>query len=292
AAGRLLRRVQAAGAVGFGGYASFPACFMAARQGRPVILHEQNGYLGLANRKMAKQAAAIGLTFREVAGIPATTATQTLTGNPVRPAFIELHGKPYPSPNPDGAFKILVLGGSQGARVFSDILPAAIESLSAEQRARLDLVQQCRPEDIDDVRSAYERMGVAATLESFFDDIPARMSAAHLVISRAGASTVTEVLAAGRPAILVPYPFAADDHQTFNARAVESEGAGCILPTDDFTVETVAARLGDLLDNPSQLAPVAAKAAAAAVPDAASRLADLVEEAMPNAQGSKVGATS
>lgn len=292
AAGRLLRRTNAVGAVGFGGYASFPACFMAARQSRPVVLHEQNGYLGLANRKMARQAAAIGLTFRDVAGIPETSAARSLTGSPVRPAFIALHGARYSAPEADGQFNILVLGGSQGARVFSEILPAAIETLSAENRDRLRIVQQCRPEDIDDVRSAYQGMSVDATLNSFFDDIPDRMSNAHLVISRAGASTVSEILSAGRPAILVPYPFASDDHQAFNARAVEAEGAGWIMTNDDFTVEAVAERLGGLLENPAQLAPVAAKATSAAVPDAAKRLADLVEEAMPQAKGPTVGATA
>lgn len=285
AAGRLLRRERAAGAVGFGGYASFPACFMAARQDRPIVLHEQNGYLGLANRKLARHAAAIALGFREVAGIPATDAKQALTGNPVRPAFIALHGKPYPAPAPGGPLNLLVLGGSQGARIFSEVLPAAVERLAAADRARLSLVQQCRPEDIEAVRADYRRIGVAATLESFFDDVPARMAAAHLVIARAGASTVTEVLTAGRPAIFVPYPHAADDHQTYNARAVETEGAGWRVANADFTAETVAARLGELLRDPAQLAPVATKASAAAVPDAAKRLADLVEDVMPTEGG-------
>ncbi len=282
AASRLLRSVRAAGAVGFGGYASFPACFMAARQGRPVVLHEQNGYLGLANRKLARQVAALALSFRDVAGIPETEARQVLTGNPVRPDFIALHGRPYDAPVPGGPLNILVLGGSQGARVFSEILPAAIEALPEADRARLSLVQQCRPEDIDTVREIYARTGVTAVLESFFDDIPDRMAGAHLVISRAGASTVSEVLTAGRPAILVPYPHAADDHQTYNARSVEAAGAGWLMANDDFTAEAVAARLGALLSDPSRLAPVAAKAADAALPDAARRLADLVEDIIPN----------
>jgi len=277
-AGRLLGRHRAAAVVGFGGYASFPAGFMAARQGRALILHEQNAYLGLANRKLARQANAIATSFPKVAGIPATDARIEMTGNPVRTEIAAIGRDKYAAPESGGQMTLFVTGGSQGARIFSEVLPDALARLEPAERARLVIVQQCRPEDIDAVRAAYDRMGIAATLESFFGDMPERIAAAHLMICRAGASTVAETLAAGRPAIYVPYPYAADDHQRFNAEQVEAVGAGWCVPQPEFTGESVAARLSALLADPAPLTAMAKAARGMAIPDAATRLATLTLE--------------
>jgi UDP-N-acetylglucosamine--N-acetylmuramyl-(pentapeptide) pyrophosphoryl-undecaprenol N-acetylglucosamine transferase len=277
AARGVLRRQRVVLLVGFGGYASFAPAFMAARGGIPVILHEQNAYLGLANRKLAAHAAVLALSFGAVEGIPASRAEQTQTGNPVRPEIIALADAPYAAPTGNAPVELLVLGGSQGARVFSEVIPEAFARLDADERARFAITQQCRPEDLDEVRAAYHRLGVAAELASFFDDVPTRLARAHVVVCRAGASTCAEVTVAGRPAIFVPYPFAADDHQTHNARALDQAGAGWLMPQPDFTADALAARLRGFLADPAALATAAAAARKAAHPDAAARLADLVE---------------
>lgn len=282
ASGRLLRRHNAAAVVGFGGYASFPATFMAARQNRPIVLHEQNGYLGLANRKMAKAAQAIALSFPTVDGIPETDARQVETGNPVRPEINDLHDTLYTTPESGGPFRLFVMGGSQGAKVFSDVIPAAIAGLDDVQRQRILVTQQCRPEDIERVSAVYKEAGVEADLQSFFDNIPMRLSATHLMVCRAGASTCAEALVAGVPAIYVPYPYAADDHQTANGRHIEKAGAGWLMPQGDFTVESVRSRLISLLNDPAPLAAVAKAAAEIGRPDAAERLADLTESVIGN----------
>lgn len=278
AARGLLRRQRVILVVGFGGYASFAAAFMAARGGIPVILHEQNAYLGLANRKLAPLARGIALSFRKVAGIPRTTAEQTLTGNPVRADIIALAEAPYRAPTDEGPISLFITGGSQGARVFSEVVPEAFALLDEAQRARFSVTQQCRPEDLDDVRAAYDRLGVAAELASFFDDVPHRLAGAHVVICRAGASTCAEVTVAGRPAIFVPYPHAADDHQTHNARALAEDGVGWFMPQPEFTAEALADRLRGFLTDPAALTEAAAASRRAAHADAAERLADLVEE--------------
>ncbi len=276
--GRLLRRHNPAAVVGFGGYAAFPATFMATRQRRPVVLHEQNGYLGLANRRIAGAASAIALSFPTVGGMPQTGARTVETGNPVRAEINALHGRPWQPPEKDGPFHLFVTGGSQGASVFGRVLPGAIAGLPPAARARLRIVQQCRPEDLEPVRSAYREAGVAAELASFFDDVPAHLAAAHLMICRAGASTCAEALVAGVPALYVPYPSAADDHQTFNARHIEQAGAGWLMPEETFTADAVAARLADLMDDPGPLAAAARATGAIGRPDAAERLADLVAD--------------
>lgn len=276
AVSRLLRRHEAAAVVGFGGYASFPATFMGARQKRPIILHEQNGYLGLANRKMAKAASAIALSFPTVDGMPQTDARQVETGNPVRPDINSLHDRPYRQPALDGPFHLFVMGGSQGARIFSDVIPAAIAGLDDAQRQRIRVTQQCRPEDIERVRGVYKKSGVEAELQSFFEDIPERLAGTSLMVCRAGASTCAEALVAGLPAIYVPYPYAADDHQSYNARHIEAAGAGWLMKQDDFTADSFRDKLIGLLSDPTSLSAVAAAAAGIGRPDAASRLADLV----------------
>ena len=271
----VLRRHRPAAVVGFGGYPSAPTVLAAARAGVPVLLHEQNALLGRVNRWLAGRAAAIAT------GFPLQSAGQEsrrveVTGNPVRPAIAAKAGAPYPAPTADGRLTLLVLGGSQGARVFSELIPAAVALLPEGLRARLSIVQQCRPEDIEACRGRYGAIGADATLSTFFDDVPERLAVAQLVICRSGASTAAELATIGRPAILVPYPFAMDDHQTANARAIAASGGGWLMPQSDLTPEVLASRLEDLYTRPSVLVEAAGAARAAAHPDAADRLADLV----------------
>ncbi|MHC8508568.1 MAG: undecaprenyldiphospho-muramoylpentapeptide beta-N-acetylglucosaminyltransferase [Rhodospirillales bacterium] len=278
AARRILKRLRPACVAGFGGYASVPAVWAAA--GRyPTLIHEQNAVLGRANRVLSRRVDRIATAFPKIGGLaPGLEDKLRHTGMPVRPAVAAARARAYAPPEPDGALRILVLGGSQGARVFSDVVPRAVAAQPPGAQARLRIEQQCRPEDLDRVRAAYEELGVNAELKSFFDDIPERLARAHLVIARAGASTAAELTAVGRPAILVPYPYAVDNHQDANAHAMADAGAGWLTPEPSFTPETLAARLDSVLSNPSLLSAMAQGAFAAGVVDAAGRLADLIDE--------------
>jgi UDP-N-acetylglucosamine--N-acetylmuramyl-(pentapeptide) pyrophosphoryl-undecaprenol N-acetylglucosamine transferase len=274
---RLLRRMRPAAVVGFGGYASVPAVFAAAQLRIPSAVHEQNAVLGRANRLLASRVKRIATSFAKTRFVGGESDRATLTGMPVRPPVAALAGTPYPALDVTGPVRIVVIGGSQGARVLSEVVPAALARLPEDLRRRIEVSQQCRPEDLDAVRAAYAGTGITATLESFFADVPERLAAAHLAIARSGSSTVAELQVIGRPAILVPYPFATDDHQTANARAVEAAGGGWLVPQPEFTAETLAARLATLLTTPQTLGEAAARALAAGTPDAAKRLADLAE---------------
>lgn len=287
---KLLRRLSPAIVVGFGGYASVPTVMAAQRAGINTVLHEQNAVLGRANRLLAARAAKIAISFDEVSGLPGgATGAQgktVITGNPVRPAIAAVADKPYPAL--DGDFHLLITGGSQGARVFSQIVPEAVRMLPDDLRARLRIAQQTRAEDFAAVKDAYDRMGIAAEIATFFSDMPERLTAAHLAIMRSGASTVSELCAAGRPAILVPYPYAADDHQTANARAVAAAGAAWMMPEPEFTALALADRLNALFSAPAELAAAADRARAAGRRDAAERLADVVG-AFVNGTGARAG---
>lgn len=273
---RILAREKAAAIVGFGGYPSV-APVLAARLlwARPVIaIHEQNAVLGRANRLLGRAADLLALGHADTARIPAGMHTE-FTGNPVRPAIMALAGQGYAAAT--GAINVLVLGGSLGARIFSDVVPPALAALPAPLRARLCVTQQTRSEDLDRVQSAYAQSGITAELAPFFDGIAARLAAAHLVIARAGASTVAELATAGRPAILVPLPSAIDDHQSANARALSDTGGAWTIAQPAFTAPALAALLGDLFTDPHCLADAARHSAACGRPDAAARLADAVE---------------
>lgn len=274
---RLIRRLGPACVVGFGGYPSIPTVLAAASLGVPVVLHEQNAVLGRANRLAAGRAAAIAGAFPVIRRLTAPQRDRlVLTGNPVRPEIAALRHLPYPTPDDDGPFHILVTGGSQGARIFSEVVPQAMAILPEALRARLHVTQQCRPEDLDRARQRYAAAGVRVELQSFFTDMAARIGACHLAVTRAGASTVAELTAAGRPSILVPYPFATDDHQRANAEAVADVGAAWLMPQDAFTPETLAVRLESLMTLPAALEKAAASARAWGTDDAAERLATLV----------------
>jgi UDP-N-acetylglucosamine--N-acetylmuramyl-(pentapeptide) pyrophosphoryl-undecaprenol N-acetylglucosamine transferase len=271
----ILRELRPAAVAAFGGYAAAPVGLAAALARTPLLVHEQNAVLGRANRLIVRRAARLALTFETTRGMEAVPAVRrVVTGNPVRAEVAALCGTPYVAPPADQPVSLLVVGGSQGARVLSEIVPAAIARLGKDERARIALTQQCRPEDLERVASAYAGLGFPATLAGFFDDLPARMAASHLVISRAGASSVAELLALGRPALLVPFRFAADDHQQANAEAVRAAGAGWLIEETRLDAETLAGRIRIALEEPQQLATMASRAGALGRTDAAAALAD------------------
>jgi UDP-N-acetylglucosamine--N-acetylmuramyl-(pentapeptide) pyrophosphoryl-undecaprenol N-acetylglucosamine transferase len=275
----VLARLGAAALVGFGGYPSVAPVLstrLLARRPR-VLLHEQNAVLGRANRMLSRFADTIALSFPATAAVPEGARTE-IVGNPVRPGIIAVAGAPYAAPADE--IRLLVLGGSLGARVFSDVVPAALAALPEALRTRLQVTQQCRPEDVARVRAAYAEAGISATLAPFFAEIPALLVAAHLVIGRAGASTVAELAAVGRPAILVPLPIAIDDHQSANARALADAGGAWLMPQPTFSPAALTEQLQRLLAEPALLSAAAAHAATLGRADAAARLADLVEAAV------------
>jgi UDP-N-acetylglucosamine--N-acetylmuramyl-(pentapeptide) pyrophosphoryl-undecaprenol N-acetylglucosamine transferase len=272
----LLGRLRPAAVIGFGGYPSIPAVLAASLRAIPSVIHEQNGVMGRANRLLAPRVTAIATSFAGVLEAePALAAKATRTGNPLRPAVIAAVA-PYALPGAHGPLHLITFGGSQGARIMADIVPPAIERLDAAVRARLSIVQQTRAEDIERVRATYARLGVAAEVAPFFLDLPARVAAAHLVISRSGASTVAELAVLGRPAILVPLPHALDQDQLANAKVLEQAGGAILLRQDAFTPERLAREIDALAADPARLAAMAAGARSAGTPDAAERLADLV----------------
>lgn len=280
-AGRKLRRLRPAVAVGFGGYSSVPTMIAAICLGIPTLIHEQNAVLGRANRLLALRAAAIATSFERVARLrPADLGKATCTGNPVRAAVAAIRDEPYAPV--EERLTILIIGGSQGATVFSRVLPDALALMPEGRRRRLMISQQCRPEDIARVEEAYTAMGMRADIKTFFNDVPTRLHDAHLVIARAGASTVAEITAAGRPAVLVPYPHATEDHQTANARAVEEAGAAWVFAEPAFTGHALAQLVERFLLHPELLAEAAAAARAMGIPNAASRLANKTMELLPS----------
>jgi UDP-N-acetylglucosamine--N-acetylmuramyl-(pentapeptide) pyrophosphoryl-undecaprenol N-acetylglucosamine transferase len=262
--------------VGFGGYPSIPPVWAAGWRGIPTVLHEQNAVMGRANTLLAPRVTAIASSFRAVAKVdPRVQSKITFTGNPVRPAVIAA-ATPYRPPPPGGPLRLVVFGGSQGARVMADIVPAAIERIEPALRARLSIVQQARAEDLPRLRDAYAKLGVDAEVAGFFDDLPARMAESHLVVARSGASTVAELAALGRPAILVPLPHALDQDQLANAGVLEQAGGAIRIDQSGFTPERLCAELSALAADPDRLARMAAAAKSAGALDAADRLADLV----------------
>ncbi len=274
----LLAKIRPEAVVGFGGYPSFPTMLAAVHKKFPTVIHEQNSLLGRANYVLARKVNAIATSFPEVSGIEESDMPKVmLIGNPVRPAVKALRNMEYPRFTDAGVLKILVTGGSQGASVFGRVLPEALKLLSEEKRRRIRIDQQCRPADIEEVRKAYAEMGASADLATFFNDIPARLATSHLVIARAGASTIAELAVAGRPAVLVPYPHAKDDHQTANANALEDAGGGWLMPEEAFTPAALAAKLESFLALPDTLNEAAAKARSVGNPDADVKLAEVVE---------------
>lgn len=274
----LIRRLKPLCVVGFGGYPTVPPVLAASLLKVPAILHDQNAVMGRANRFLAGRVQVIATGFPDIGGIGAALAARCRhTGNPVRPSVIEAAKIAFPG-TADGKLHLLVTGGSQGARVMSDVVPAAIAMLSPEERSRIVLVQQARGEDEARVKAAYDQIGFAADVQPFFSDLPQRIAQAHLVIARSGASTVSELAVIGRPAILVPFPFALDQDQAANAAQLERSGAARVIRQSAFTPGWLAGELRNALADPASLARRAQAARAAGIPDAAARLADLISQ--------------
>lgn len=273
----LLLKLKPKAVAGFGGYPTLPPMIAARILFIPTVIHDANAVMGRANRLLAKFSTAIATGY-PAAATGALEHKATFTGNPLRPAVAEAAKQDFPALVNDAPLKLVVFGGSQGARVMSEIVPAAIGNLPDPIRTRISLVQQCRQEDLEETRAAYRRMNVAAELAPFFSDLPKRIADAHLVIGRSGASTVSELAAIGRPSILVPLPGALDQDQLANASALAAAGGAIVIRQPDFTSERLATELTALFGNPARLATIAGNAKKAGRLDAAERLADLVSK--------------
>jgi UDP-N-acetylglucosamine--N-acetylmuramyl-(pentapeptide) pyrophosphoryl-undecaprenol N-acetylglucosamine transferase len=277
----LLGRLKPAIVVGFGGYPSVPPVLAATLRKIPTLIHEQNAVMGRANRLLAPRVSVIATSFAGVLDADATLAAKaTRTGNPLRPAVLAAAADSFVPPEDGGLLRLLVFGGSQGAKIMSDIVPAAVERLDQSLRARLLLAQQAREEDLRGVRELYEGLKIAADVAPFFADLPARIAAAHLVVSRSGAGTVAELAGVGRPSILVPLPHALDQDQFANAGVLEQARGALRLRQDEFTPERLAAEITALASAPQKLVAMAAAARSQGVLDAAEQLADLVVKTM------------
>lgn len=278
AAYKLFGEAKPSAVVGFGGYPSFPPLVAARLRRIPTALHEQNAVLGRANRALARYMTAIATSFEETKLLSDTLRRKVkLTGNPVRDAVVDWATQSYHAPDALGPLSLVVFGGSQGARFFSDAVPPALGLLPEDIRQRLFVVQQCREEDLARVESAYQAIGVRAHLAAFFSNLPEEMAKAHLVIGRSGASTVAELTVLGRPAVLVPLPHAIDNDQLQNARRLEAAGGAWCLEQRDAAPESLAKAIAGLLTSPDTLAKAASAARTLGRPDAVQRLADVVE---------------
>lgn len=283
---RLYETFAPSAVIGFGGYPAFPALMGAVKAGIPTALHEQNAVLGRVNRLLARNTDAIATAYPDVQRLKDGWRGKThLIGNPVREEVLQLRGQPFPALTEDGIFRLLVTGGSQGASILSDVVPEALGLLPLNFRRRLQVTQQCRIEDIDRVRATYAELGIPADLATYLPDLPERLGWAHLVIARAGASTIAELTAAGRPAILVPLPSATDNHQSFNVREMVDAGGARSIPQSAFTAIELAKQMQKLALEPGALANAAKRAWNCGRPNAARDLADLIESLGPQPIG-------
>lgn len=275
---RLYEAFEPSAVIGFGGYPAFPALSAAHSAGIPTAVHEQNAVLGRVNRLVANRVKAIATAYPDVERITARNLDKVhLVGNPVREDVLALRDRPYPMLDGDSVFRVLVVGGSQGANILSEVVPDGLAMLPEALRRRLQVTQQCRVEDIDAVRARYRTLGIPADLATYMTDIPERLAWTHLVIGRAGASTVAELTAAGRPAILVPLPSATDDHQTANVREMVAAGGARSIRQERFTAVELAKQMQKLGLDPQGLANAARAAWNCGRPNATRDVADLVE---------------
>jgi UDP-N-acetylglucosamine--N-acetylmuramyl-(pentapeptide) pyrophosphoryl-undecaprenol N-acetylglucosamine transferase len=276
---RLYKSSQPSAVIGFGGYPAFPALIAAHAAGIPTAVHEQNAVLGRVNRMVAKRVKAIATSYPDVARIPAAAQDKVhLVGNPVREDIVALRDQPYPPLDEEGVFRVLVIGGSQGASVLSEVVPNGLAMLPEALRRRLQVTQQCRAEDIEGVRAQYKALGIPADLATYMTDIPEKLAWTHLMIARAGASTISELTAAGRPAIFVPLPIATDDHQTANVREMVKAGGARSIRQENFTSKELAKQMQKLGLHPGGLALAAEAAKSCGRPHATRDLANLVEQ--------------
>ena len=275
----LYRTFRPAAVIGFGGYPAYPALSAALAEGVPTAVHEQNAVLGRVNRLVAGKVDAIATSYAKTERLKAKHESKARhIGNPVRDAVLALRAKPYPLLEEDGIFRVLVTGGSQGASILSQVVPDGLAMLPVSFRRRLQVTHQARIEDIDAVRTKYAAHQIPADLATYIADMPEQLAWAHLVIARAGASTIAELTAAGRPAILVPLPSATDDHQTANAREITAAGGACTIAQASFTALELAKQMQKLGLDPAALENAAGRARACGKPDATRDLADLVEQ--------------
>ena len=275
---RLYGSFRPSAVIGFGGYPALPALLAALKEEIPCAIHEQNAVLGRVNRLLAGRVDAIATAYKQVGRLADKHRAKVhLVGNPVRESILALRSQPFPAMSEDGIFRVLVTGGSQGASVLSDIVPDGLALLPVSFRRRMQVTQQCREEDIERVKTRYAQLGIPADLATYLPDLPERLGWAHIVIARAGASTIAELTAAGRPAILVPLPSATDDHQTANAREMAGGGGARVIRQTNFTPAELAKQMQRLGLEPEALLNAAGRARVAGYPDAASNLADLVE---------------
>ena len=275
---KILKQLKPSVVAGFGGYPSFPPLLAASLLNIPTLLHEQNAVLGRANARLASRATRLALSFENTRGIsPALEGKVVVTGNPVRSMVLQFAATAFPPLAASDPIHLLVFGGSQGAKFFSDVMPPVLQRLPEALRSRLRLTQQCRPEDLHRTQSLYNEIGIAAELQAFFPNLPQRISQSHLVISRAGASTIAELGVLGRPAIMVPLPHAIDNDQLRNAQSFAAAAAGWIQPQASLTPEGLAEFLQQLLSDENQLQRAAEAARTQARPDAAKRLGDLAQ---------------
>lgn len=263
--------------VGFGGYASFPACMAAILSGTRLIIHEQNSVMSRTNRFLSKYADLVGQSFRKVKYAPEAEKC-LVCGMPVRAAIVAAADLPYPKLGADDKMQILVLGGSQGAKVFGDVVPQAVQKLDKKLRARLNVFQQCRSGEENEIAAAYEGSGVVPVIKHFFDNMPELYRNSHLVISRSGASSVSEIAVVGVPSVLVPLPTAADDHQTSNAAEIAEAKAGVVIRQVEFLPEKLQKLIADLAADYPRLKQMSENAAKAGIKNAAKRLADGIEK--------------
>ncbi|MDP1025631.1 undecaprenyldiphospho-muramoylpentapeptide beta-N-acetylglucosaminyltransferase [Sphingomonas sp. KR1UV-12] len=274
----LYRNFRPAAVIGFGGYPAMPALLAAFAEKIPTAVHEQNAVLGRVNRLVARRVDAIATSYERTERLPEKLIAKShLVGNPVREAVLGLRAKPYPLLEEDGIFRVLVTGGSQGASVLSEVVPDGLAMLPPTFRRRLQVTHQARIEDIDAARAQYAEHQIAAELATYLPDLPEQLAWAHLVIARAGASTIAELTAAGRPAILVPLPSATDDHQTANAREMTDAGGARTIAQKSFTAVELAKQMQKLGLDPQALENAAGRAKSVGRPHAVGDLADLVE---------------
>lgn len=276
---KLFRDFRPSAVIGFGGYPAYPALIAAHSLRIPTAVHEQNAVLGRVNRMVAKRVKVIATSYPYSDRIPDGCRDKIeLVGNPVREEIVALRDQPYPPIDEDGVFRVLVIGGSQGASILSDVVPDGLAMLPEALRRRLQVTQQCRAEDIDAVRARYQTLGIPADLATFMTDIPEKLSWTHLMIARAGASTIAELTAAGRPAILVPLPSATDDHQSANVREMVASGGARSIKQSSFTPKELAKQMQKLGLEPSGLTRAAEAAKSCGRPHATRDLANLLEQ--------------
>jgi len=275
AAKALIREFEPAAVVGFGGYPALPTLLAALSLKLPTALHEQNAVLGRVNRLLARWVDALATAYTQVDRLP-PKIEPVVVGNPVRAEVLALRDQPYPPLTEDGIFRLLVTGGSQGASILSTVVPDALGLLPIVLRQRLQVTQQCRPEDIETVRARYAELDIPADCATYLGDLPERLGWSHLFVGRSGASTIAELTTAGRPAILVPLPSAMDDHQTANAREMAATGGAASIPQSAFTPQRLAKQMQKMALEPGALENAAKRAKEAGYPDATRDLADLV----------------